>query len=134
MIDSRNTKKTRAERRTLVDVPGREWFTVGKYRVLSEPLPGAMHMRRYSVFSDGRRIGATVSRPTESDCLHLERPQPVPPPKPFFIAYRPGRPKKGAPPRTAAAPAFSERAHTVSRDDLPPAAPIREFSPSEEDG
>jgi len=133
MTDSRNTKKPRAGRRTLVDVRGREWFAVGKYRVLSEPLPGAMQMRRYSIFSDGRRIGATVSMPTESDCLHLERPRPVPPLKPFFVAYRPGRPKKGATPPAAAA-TFSERAHTVSREDLPPGAPIREFAASEEDG
>jgi hypothetical protein len=133
MTETGNTKKTRARRRMLVDVPGREWFAVGKYRVLSEPLPGAMQMRRYSIFSGGRRIGATVSVPTESDCLHLERPRPVPPLKPFFVAYRPGRPKKGATP-PAATSAFSERAHTVSREDLPPGAPIREFAASEEDG
>jgi len=133
MTEIRKPTKTRAGRRTLVDVPGREWFAVGKYRVLSEPLPGAMHMRRYSIFSNGNRIGATVSMPTESDCLHLERPRPVPPLKPFFVAYRPGRPKKGATPPAATA-AISERAHTVSREDLPPGAPIREFAASEEDG
>jgi len=133
MTETRNTTKTRAGRVALVDVPRREWFAVGKYRVLSEPLPGAMHMRRYSVFSDGRRIGATVSMPTESDCLHLERPRPVLPLKPFFVPYRPGRPKKGATPPTAVA-ASSERGHTVSREDLPPGAPIREFAASEEDG
>lgn len=133
MTAIRNTTKTRARRVALVDVPRREWFAVGKYRVLSEPLPGAMHMRRYSIFSGERRIGRTVSMPTESDCLHLERPRPVPPLKPFFVPYRPGRPKKGATPPTAVA-AFSERGHTVSREDLPPGVPVREFAGSEQDG
>lgn len=133
MTESRNTTKTRAVRRTLVDVPRREWFAVGKYRVLSEALPGSMQMRRYSIFSNGRRIGATVSMPTESDCLHLERPPAVPPLKPFFVAYRPGRPKKGATPPAAAA-GFPEGAQAVAREDLPPGAPIREFAPSEEGG
>lgn len=131
MTETRNTTKTRVGRRAIVDVPRREWFAVGKYRVLSEPLPGAIHMRRYSVFLENRRIGATVSLPSESDCLNLERPRSVPPLKPFNVPYRPGRPKKGTT-RPAVAAVSAERGHTISREDLPPGAPIRESIDAED--
>ena len=73
-------------------------FTVGKYIVVAEPIPHSAHMLRYTVFVGGRRVGATASMPTESDCRYLERPPVVPPLKPFQVFYRPGRPKKGSKP------------------------------------
>jgi hypothetical protein len=79
-------------------VEGRR-FRVGKYEVIAQPIPNSAHMLRYTVFVNGARIGALVSVPTESDCRFLEAPPPVPPVKPFQVLYRPGRPKKGAPPR-----------------------------------
>ena len=79
----------------------RQRFMLGKYEIVAQPIPGSAHMLRYTVFVGGRRIGATASVPTESDCQYLERPPVVPPLKPFQVFYRPGRPKKGAtPPRT----------------------------------
>jgi hypothetical protein len=104
---------------------------VGKYEVLSEPLPGATHLRRYTVFLGGRRIGATVSMPSESDCLYLEKPPPVPPLKSFQVIYRPGRPKKGAAPAAAAA-ASGENGHAIAREDLPHGAPVRELANTED--
>jgi len=74
---------------------------VGKYEVIAQPIMGSAQMLRYTVLVNGRRIGALASMPTESDCRFLENPPPVPPVKPFQIYYRPGRPKKGATPRTA---------------------------------
>lgn len=84
--------------------PGRQVrsrFTVGKYDVIAQPIPGSAHMLRYTVFLKGTRIGAMASFPTESDCKFLESPPPVPPVKPFQVFYRPGRPKKGAQPPSA---------------------------------
>jgi hypothetical protein len=69
-------------------------------------------MLRYTVFVGGKRIGATVSVPTESDCRFLEKP-PVVPPLKIFSSYRPGRPKKGSRPQAPA-----ESAHP-SRESLP---------------
>jgi hypothetical protein len=77
-------------------------FTVGKYEVVGQPLPGSMHMLRYIVSVAGKRIGVMMSVPTESDCRYLEKPPPVPPLKPFQAHYRPGRPKKNAAPPAAA--------------------------------
>ena len=76
----------------------RKRFKVGKYEIIAHPIPNSAHMLRYTVFVSGRRIGATVSVPTESDCRFLEKP-PVVPPLKIFSSYRPGRPKKGTPPR-----------------------------------
>lgn len=73
-------------------------FRVGKYEVIARPIPYSAHMLRYTVFLDGARIGALASVPTESDCLFLEKPPPVPPLKIYSIIYRPGRPKKGSRP------------------------------------
>jgi hypothetical protein len=90
-----------------------ERFMIGKYEIIARPIPGSAHMLRYTVFVGGRRIGATASRPTESDCRYLERPPVVPPLKPFQVFYRPGRPKKGStPPSQAEVPA-------APREDLP---------------
>lgn len=74
-------------------------FSVGKYEVIAAPIPHSAHMLRYTVYLEGRRLGALASRPTESDCLFLEDPPPVPPLKIFSVTYRPGRPKKGSAPR-----------------------------------
>ncbi len=47
------------------------------------------------VMLNGKRLGALLSVPTESDCRFLEAPPAVPPLKIFQVTYRPGRPKKG---------------------------------------
>ena len=98
--------------------PGRQArrrFMIGKYEIIAQPIPGSAHMLRYTVFVSGRRIGATASMPTESDCKYLERPPVVPPLKPFQVFYRPGRPKKGATPPQPAVDVH----HGMSREDLP---------------
>ena len=69
-------------------------------------------MLRYTVFVGGKRIGATVSVPTESDCRFLEKP-PVVPPLKIFSSYRPGRPKKGS------RPAQNPEAGPGPRESLP---------------
>ena len=93
----------------------RRRFMLGKYEIIAQPIPGSAHMLRYTVFVGGRRIGATASVPTESDCRYLERPPVVPPLKPFQVFYRPGRPKKGATP-----PVHGESHQAaVPREDIP---------------
>lgn len=88
-------------------------FRVGKYDVLAQPIPHSMHMLRYTVYVHGQRIGAMASLPSESDCLFLEKPPAVPPLVAYKSTYRPGRPKKGAPPRAQldAAPPREELPH-----------------------
>jgi len=71
-------------------------FKIGKYEIRAQPASGSAHMLRYTVLLDGRRLGALLSVPTESDCRFLESPPKVPPLKIFQVTYRPGRPKKGA--------------------------------------
>jgi len=93
----------------------RKRFMIGKYEIIAQPIPGSAHMLRYTVFVGGRRIGATASMPTESDCRYLERPPVVPPLKPFQVFYRPGRPKKGATPPQPAVDVH----HGMSREDIP---------------
>jgi hypothetical protein len=83
-----------------IPVVARQRFMVGKYEVIAQPLPNSAHMLRYTVYLDAKRIGAMVSVPTESDCRFMERPPAVPPLVPYQSTYRPGRPKKSAPPRT----------------------------------
>jgi hypothetical protein len=78
----------------------RKQYKLGKYDIVAQPAPGSMHMLRYTVMLNGRRLGALLSSPTESDCRFLEAPPKVPPLKIFSVTYRPGRPKKGAPPRS----------------------------------
>ena len=90
----------------------RKRFKVGKYDIIAHPIPNSAHMLRYNVFVGGKRIGATVSVPTESDCRFLEKP-PVVPPLKIFSSYRPGRPKKGSRP-----PVTAEASHTP-RESLP---------------
>src|SRR3954463_14336212 len=100
-----------------IPVVERTRFMVGKYEVVAQPIPGAARMLRYTVFIGKQRIGAMVSRPTESDCRFLENPPVVPPLKIFQVTHRPGRPKKGATP-----PAHMERTNHVPslpREDLP---------------
>jgi hypothetical protein len=100
------------------DHPGRQErkrFMIGKYEIIAQPIPGSAHMLRYTVFASGRRIGATASMPTESDCRYLERPPVVPPLKPFQVFYRPGRPKKGA---TPPQPALDVH-HGMPREEIP---------------
>jgi hypothetical protein len=70
-------------------------------------------MLRYNVFVGGKRIGATVSVPTESDCRFLEKP-PIVPPLKIFSSYRPGRPKKGTRP-----PQNPEGGQPAPRESLP---------------
>jgi hypothetical protein len=85
---------------TIPTVLGRR-FSVGKYDIIATPIPYSAHMLRYAVFLNGKRIGATASLPSESDCKFLESPPVVPPLVPFQYVYRPGRPKKGALPLNA---------------------------------
>jgi hypothetical protein len=92
-------------------VEGRR-FSIGRYDIIATPIPHSAHMLRYTVFVDGKRIGAMASMPSESDCRFLEKPPPVPALVPWQPTYRPGRPKKGAPPRTTDAPA-------PAREELP---------------
>lgn len=92
-------------------VTGRR-FSVGKYDIVGTPIPYSAHMLRYAVFVDGRQIGAMASLPSESDCRFLEKPPIVPPLVPFQYVFRPGRPKKGAPPRATDAP-------SAPREELP---------------
>jgi hypothetical protein len=73
----------------------RKQYKLGKYDIVAQPAPGSMHMLRYTVLLNGRRLGALLSSPTESDCRFLEAPPKVPPLKIFSVTYRPGRPKKG---------------------------------------
>lgn len=96
---------------TIPTVVGRR-FSVGKYDIIATPIAYSAHMLRYTVFVAGKRIGAMASMPSESDCRFLESPPPVPPLVPWQATYRPGRPKKGAPPRTNEAPA-------APREELP---------------
>jgi hypothetical protein len=70
-------------------------FKVGKYDIRAQPAAGSAHMLRYTVMLDGKRLGALLSMPTESDCRFLESPPKVPPLKIFQVTFRPGRPKKG---------------------------------------
>ena len=74
----------------------RRQFKIGKYDIVAQPASGSMHMLRYTVLLNGKRLGALLSMPTESDCRFLEAPSKVPPLKIFSVTYRPGRPKKGA--------------------------------------
>src|SRR6266403_531512 len=60
-------------RMTIPTVPGRR-FSVGKYDIIATPIPYSAHMLRYAVFLNGKRIGATASLPSESDCKFLESP------------------------------------------------------------
>ena len=90
----------------------RRRFKVGKYDIIANPIPNSAHMLRYTVFVGGKRIGATVSVPTESDCRFLEKP-PIVPPLKIFSSYRPGRPKKGSRP-----PVNAESNH-APRESLP---------------
>ena len=71
-------------------------FKVGKYDIIAQPAVGSSHMLRYTVLLDGRRLGAQLSVPCESDCRYMEAPPPVPPLKIYSVTYRPGRPRKGA--------------------------------------
>jgi hypothetical protein len=71
-------------------------FKVGKYDVLAQPAAGSMHMLRYTVLLNGKRLGAQLSVPSESDCRFMESPPAVPPLKIFSVTFRPGRPKKGS--------------------------------------
>ena len=76
--------------------PARGRFKLGKYEIIAQPAAGSMHMLRYTVLLNGRRLGAQLSVPSESDCRFMESPPPVPPLKIFSVTFRPGRPKKGS--------------------------------------
>src|SRR4029450_9488574 len=84
---------------TIPTIEGRR-FSVGKYDIIAKPIAQSAHMLRYTVFVGGKSIGSMASEPNESDCRFMENPPPVPPLAPFVYMYRPGRPKKGTPPRT----------------------------------
>lgn len=71
-------------------------FKLGKYEIIAQPAPGSLHMLRYTVLLNGKRLGAQLSVPSESDCRFMESPPPVPPLKIFSVTFRPGRPRKGS--------------------------------------
>ena len=96
---------------TIPTVVGRR-FSVGKYDIVARPMPQSAHMLRYEVLVGGKRIGVSASQPNESDCRFMENPPATPPLVSFQSMYRPGRPKKGAPPRAV-------EALTPARDELP---------------
>ncbi len=96
---------------TIPTVDGKR-FSMGKYQIVAKPIPNSAHMLRYTVFVGGKRIGTLASYPNESDCRFLENPPATPPLVAFQYIYRPGRPKKGAPPRTT-------EALTPPREELP---------------
>ena len=73
----------------------RKQYKLGMYVIVAEPQLGSAHMLRYTVMLDGRRLGALMSVPSESDCRFLESPPEVPPLRIFALTNRPGRPKKG---------------------------------------
>lgn len=79
----------------MTPVVERRRFKVGKYDILAQPAAGSMHMLRYTVMLNGKRLGALLSMPSESDCRFMESPPAVPPLKIFSVTFRPGRPKKG---------------------------------------
>jgi len=74
----------------------RRQYKLGKYDIVAQPAAGSMHMLRYTVLLNGKRLGALLSVPTESDCRFLEAPPKVPPLKIFSVTFRPGRPRKDA--------------------------------------
>jgi hypothetical protein len=74
----------------------RRQYKIGKYDIVAQPAAGSMHMLRYMVLLNGKRLGALLSVPTESDCRFLEAPPKVPPLKIFSVTFRPGRPRKDA--------------------------------------
>ncbi len=102
-----------------IPVGERRRFSVGKYDVIAEPIPHSRHMLRYVVYVGKTRIGATVSVPSESDCLFLEKPPIVPPLKIFYVTSKPGRPKKSAKP-----PVPLERDQPGFREELPSDVPL----------
>jgi len=79
--------------------PGLRRFKIGKYDIVAQPALGSAQMLRYTVMFNGKRLGALMSMPSESDCKFLESPPKVPPLKVFYVTSRPGRPKKDAPPK-----------------------------------
>ena len=104
-----------------IPLSGRRCFTIGKYEIIAEPIPYSMQMLRYNIYLDKRRLGATVSMPSESDCLFLEKPPIVPPLKIFYVTSRPGRPKKNAAP----APSVTlDREQPGYREPLPSDVPV----------
>jgi hypothetical protein len=74
----------------------RKQYKLGKYDIVAQPQFGSAHMLRYTVLLNGRRLGALMSVPNESDCRFMESPPPVPPLRVFALTHRPGRPKKGS--------------------------------------
>src|SRR5258705_8087444 len=108
----------------------RRQYKLGKYDIVAQPASGSMHMLRYTVLLNGKRLGALLSVPTESDCRFLEAPPAVPPVNIFQVTHRPGRPKKNATP--TAAQSLSEPAHRGLRPaDLPPGTQPPYFQRSE---
>jgi hypothetical protein len=95
-------------------------FKIGKYDIVAQPALGSAHMLRYTVLLNGKRLGALLSVPTESDCKFLECPPAVPPVKIFQVTHRPGRPKKNAAPPVAQSLSENNPPRGLRHDDLPP--------------
>lgn len=108
-------------------IQARKRFMVGKYEVIAEPMQYAMHMLRYSVYLNKKRLGAMVSMPSESDCLFLEKPPVVPPLKIFYVTSKPGRPAKNSKPAVAL-----ERDQPGFREGIPSDVPLEGISKLED--
>ena len=94
-------------------------FKIGKYDIVAQPAFGSAHMLRYTVLLNGKRLGALLSVPTESDCRFLEAPPAVAARQDLPGDASPGPAEEERHP--AAAQALSEPAHRGLRhDDLPP--------------
>ena len=100
-------------------------FKIGKYDIVAQPNTGSAHMLRYTVMLNGKRLGALLSVPTESDCRFLEAPPAVPPVKIFQVTHRPGRPKKNANPQAVSR---SPRTRAACATTTCPPAPCRSTS------
>ena len=42
-------------------------FKIGKYDIVAQPAVGSAHMLRYTILLNGKRLGALLSVPTESE-------------------------------------------------------------------
>ena len=49
-------------------------FTLGRYEIVAMPIAHSAHMLRYTVYVNGKRLGAVASMPSEADCRQLEYP------------------------------------------------------------
>jgi len=78
----------------------RRQLQLGKYDIVAQPASGSMHMLRYTVLLNAKRLGALLSVPDRVGLQILEAP-PKSALKIFSVTFRPGRPRKDASVRMA---------------------------------